>query len=88
MTRYSVEKVQDPLYILYTFFVSAFSAYVTICLYEQYRLCYQGFKAKLLNRHISLILMAFALGGVGMWAMHWLQQRGKATATSTTLIVS
>lgn len=77
MDEYLVTKSMDPAYTVYTFFSCSFTAYVSLCLYEQYRLAYQGFHTKILNSQFSLFLMAVSLGGIGKWAMNWLEERGE-----------
>lgn len=51
--------------------IAFIGSYVTINLYDQYRLLSKENQPKLLNASLSLILMACSLGGVAIWTMHF-----------------
>jgi NO-binding membrane sensor protein with MHYT domain len=69
-------KVYNPLMIFVTLSIAFVGSYACIVLGEQYRLCSKRQQAKILQPPLSLLLMALALGGVGIWAMHFIGMSG------------
>lgn len=69
----AIEKSLDQNYLLVANAVGILGCYVTICLCEQLRCSYlHGQKANLIVRFKWLFSIGLALGGVGMWCMHYI----------------
>ena len=57
--------------ILLSLAIAFVGSYGAITLYEQYRLCSKENRPKILNPPTLILLMAFAIGGVAIWCMHF-----------------
>lgn len=66
----------NPVYIIGTLSLAFFGSYACITLYEQYRLVSKDNQPKVVNSWILLLLMAFSLGGVAIWCMHFIAMSG------------
>jgi NO-binding membrane sensor protein with MHYT domain len=69
-------KVFNPALIFGTLTIAFFGSYACITLYEQYRLCSKVNKPKLMHPYLLLLLMAVSVGGVAIWAMHFVAMAG------------
>jgi NO-binding membrane sensor protein with MHYT domain len=77
-------KVFHPLMIFVTYCVAFVGSYACIVLGEQYRLCNKHNRPKILRSPVILLLMTLSLGGVGIWAMHFIGMSGVKFYTDDT----
>mmetsp|Transcript_13229 Transcript_13229/g.22139 ORF Transcript_13229/g.22139 Transcript_13229/m.22139 type:complete len:125 (-) Transcript_13229:1575-1949(-) len=62
-----------PGTILLSFFLAVIGIYLSITCCEQYRLCRSTVvKSRYIPTNGYLVLMAFTIGGVGIWCMHFI----------------
>jgi len=61
-----------PEIVLLSIGIAFIASYVSITLYDQYRLCSKENKPKLFSPNVLLFLMACSLGGIAIWCMHFI----------------
>jgi NO-binding membrane sensor protein with MHYT domain len=62
----------DSIPIVLSCAISFLGSYAAIVTFEQYRLCkYLQHSPKLFRTHVELLIIAILLGGVAIWAMHF-----------------
>mmetsp|Transcript_13997 Transcript_13997/g.12700 ORF Transcript_13997/g.12700 Transcript_13997/m.12700 type:complete len:219 (-) Transcript_13997:588-1244(-) len=62
----------NPEIVILSIAIAFIASYVSITLYDQYRLCSKENKPKLFTPNVLLFLMACSLGGIAIWCMHFI----------------